>query len=228
MSAIIELRFTLYEGSEKDGRSLLDDIGRTFNSQDSVVEQQYCWFKYEDDRYIDDLKEISRRHPSVGFSAVQDMYIDRDDLYPDKSVLWFQDGRFYSEGLRYNILSWRNAKEQMKSPSWLLRHIQNIVQAYDGLLKEVTREVEDGRRLGDDAYGYMYDEDDESLGLTEVRITGLKAEDGKLLAFMERLDGAGYRGDYFPDWFEVSRAMFGSFEATLLSIADALLGRLAY
>ena len=229
MSAIIELRFALCEGSQEDYKALLEDIDKTFGTLDVVQEQQYCWLRYEDDGYRNDLKEVSKRHPSVGFRAVRDMYLDRDDLYPDRSVEWYQDGETYSEGLGYNMLSWPNAKAQMKSPSWLLRHIQHVGQAYDLLLGEMKRTVADGGRLNDSAYGHMYDEGDENLGLTEVRITEVRLDgDGNLLAFMERLDGAEYRGDCFPDWFEVSRDMFGSFETTLLSIAEALLGRRTY
>lgn len=229
MGAIIELRFALCEGSQEDYRALLEDIGKAFNSQDSVLEQQYCWLRYEDDGYAFDLMEISRRHPSVGFRAVRDMYLDKDDLYPDRSVAWYQNGETYSEGLGYNMLSWPNAKEQMKNPSWLLRHIQHVGQAYDQLLGEVKRTVADGGRLDDSAYGLMYDEGDENLCLTEVRITEVRLDgDGNLLAFMERLDGAELGDGCFPDWFEVSRAMFGDFESTLLSIAEALLGRKTY
>lgn len=94
----------------------------------------------------------------------------------------------------------------------VMKALDAVGSAYKELEKAVIEAIGSGRELTEDAFGYIYDDDDENTGLIEVPVSSLEARRGKIW-----IETKPY------GWQALHPAMNGNYQATLYSIALCLI-----
>ncbi len=221
MGYITNFEFFFCEGAQPQFDALMKDIDDFLDAGGDVINTRCYegkWYSCEKD-----LAEISKKRPDVGFGVA-----GQGEDPADRWTAWFLNGKWYMESDDSRTLRWEDAKEQIERPSRIRRAIQRVADAYDLLLEEVVRAVEDGKRLleGDEVFGYVYDES--LTEMQETNILDVRVEAGVLYAKMVKRsdvieDILAGRETAGGEWYSVNRDMCGNFPATLLSIAESIM-----